>query len=102
MLMQGKLYISPINLVRRFRVLDVGTGTGTWAIEFAHANPLTQAIGTDLSAIRSKTSVPANCHSQIAKRRERLDFLRAFRLHLLIHGYFIWYARLVRLLPSQL
>ena len=30
------------------RVLDVGTGTGIWAIEFADAYPGAEVVGTDL------------------------------------------------------
>ena len=33
-------------------VLDVGTGTGTWAMDFADEYPSAQVIGTDLSPIQ--------------------------------------------------
>lgn len=33
-------------------VLDIGTGTGIWANEFAEQNPSSQVIGTDLSLIQ--------------------------------------------------
>ncbi|ETS83338.1 hypothetical protein PFICI_05214 [Pestalotiopsis fici W106-1] len=33
-------------------VLDVGTGTGAWANEFAERNPTSEVIGTDLSLIQ--------------------------------------------------
>jgi methylase of polypeptide subunit release factors len=36
------------------RVLDVGTGTGIWAIEMADAHPEAEIVGIDLSPIQPK------------------------------------------------
>lgn len=41
------------------RVLDIGTGTGIWAIDFADTHPSAEVIGTDLSPIQP-TWVPPN------------------------------------------
>ncbi|KAF5620070.1 methyltransferase [Fusarium sp. NRRL 52700] len=41
------------------RVLDVGTGTGIWAIDFADEHPNAEVIGTDLSPIQPSW-VPPN------------------------------------------
>ncbi len=76
--LNDKLYISPITPAPGFRVLDVGTGTGIWAIEFARANSSTQVIGTDLSAIQSQTSVPGNCQFQVANAEEDWTFIQPF------------------------
>lgn len=40
----GKLYLSPLQRDDKplGRVLDAGTGTGVWAIDFADAHPETQ------------------------------------------------------------
>ncbi|EXJ63633.1 uncharacterized protein A1O5_11394 [Cladophialophora psammophila CBS 110553] len=46
------------------RVLDVGTGTGIWAIQYADAHPAAQIIGVDLSPIQP-TYVPPNCSFEI-------------------------------------
>jgi hypothetical protein len=55
----GRLHLAPIpNDLHR--ALDVGTGTGKWAIELAEAYPTCQVIGTDLSPIQPNV-VPANC-----------------------------------------
>lgn len=40
-------------------MLDIGCGTGAWAIEFAEEHPNTRVIGTDLSPIQP-TVVPPN------------------------------------------
>lgn len=44
------------------RVLDIGTGTGIWAIHFARENPGTAVVGTDLSLIQpTGENLPPNC-----------------------------------------
>lgn len=46
------------------RVLDVGTGTGIWAMDFADSHPSAQVIGNDLSAIQPRM-VPSNCDFEV-------------------------------------
>jgi SAM-dependent methyltransferase len=46
----GRLYAAPLESLRH--VLDIGTGTGIWALEFAEQNPESHVIGTDLSMIQ--------------------------------------------------
>ncbi|RPA82977.1 S-adenosyl-L-methionine-dependent methyltransferase [Ascobolus immersus RN42] len=46
------------------RVLDVGTGTGIWAIDFADLYPEATVIGTDLSPIQP-TSIPTNLSFEV-------------------------------------
>ncbi|KAI4130121.1 MAG: hypothetical protein LQ338_001896 [Usnochroma carphineum] len=48
--MNDKLHLAPIHNPRR--AIDVGTGTGLWAVDFAEAYPNTTIIGTDLSPIQ--------------------------------------------------
>lgn len=55
--LDGWLYRSPIQSPQK--VLDIGTGTGIWAIEFADEYPVAQVIGTDLSPIQP-SYVPPN------------------------------------------
>ncbi|PSR99123.1 S-adenosyl-L-methionine-dependent methyltransferase [Coniella lustricola] len=43
------------------RVLDIGTGTGIWAIEFAKRYPKSTVVGTDISLIQPTYSLPMNC-----------------------------------------
>lgn len=45
--MGNKLYLAPIDIPAR--ILDIGTGTGIWAIEMSDEFPDTEILGTDLS-----------------------------------------------------
>ncbi|KAF4454408.1 hypothetical protein F53441_3034 [Fusarium austroafricanum] len=46
------------------RVLDMGTGTGIWALEFADEHPGAEVVGVDLSPIQPPF-VPPNCTFEI-------------------------------------
>ncbi|KAL6917305.1 hypothetical protein FSST1_008800 [Fusarium sambucinum] len=59
LLLGGELYLAPIGDDLK-RVLDLGTGTGIWAINFADEFPDTEVLGTDLSPIQPPW-VPENC-----------------------------------------
>ncbi|KAK0624298.1 S-adenosyl-L-methionine-dependent methyltransferase [Immersiella caudata] len=62
-LLDGKLYSAPIGDNPK-RVLDIGTGTGIWAIDFADEHPATEVTGTDLSPIQP-TWIPPNVRFEI-------------------------------------
>lgn len=47
LIMRDKLYLAPIS--KPSRILDIGTGTGIWAIEMGDEFPDADIIGTDLS-----------------------------------------------------
>lgn len=57
-----KLHLAPIKQPQT--ILDVGTGTGIWAIDMADQYPGATVIGTDLSPIQPEW-VPPNCHFEI-------------------------------------
>ncbi|KAH8598461.1 S-adenosyl-L-methionine-dependent methyltransferase [Bisporella sp. PMI_857] len=63
LLLESRLFLAPIGLNPQ-RVLDVGTGTGIWALDFADEFPSAQVIGTDLSPTQP-TFVAPNCKFEI-------------------------------------
>jgi hypothetical protein len=56
--LHGKSHLAPIKPDLQ-NVLDFGTGTGIWAIEFAEEYPSANVLGTDLSPIRPQLLVPS-------------------------------------------
>ncbi|KAI9766458.1 MAG: hypothetical protein M1840_006565 [Geoglossum simile] len=62
LMLEGGLHVSPLPPAPR--ILDIGTGTGIWAIEMADRYPGSQVVGTDLSPIQP-TWVPPNCYFEV-------------------------------------
>lgn len=62
LLCDNHLHLAP--LVKPERVLDIGTGTGIWAIQMGDQYPESTVIGTDLSPIQPSW-VPENVHFEI-------------------------------------
>lgn len=60
---ENQLFLAPIQRQMQ-EVLDLGTGTGIWAIEFADQHPESNVLGMDLSPIQP-TSVPPNCRFEV-------------------------------------
>lgn len=63
LLTDDKLHLAPIKPDAQ-TVLDIGTGTGIWAIDFADENPGISVIGTDLSPVQPGW-VPPNLRFEI-------------------------------------
>ncbi|CCC14080.1 hypothetical protein SMACR_08391 [Sordaria macrospora] len=57
--MGGKLFFSPLEQKKVNRALDIGTGLGLWAIDFADEFPNAEVIGTDVTPIQPSW-VPPN------------------------------------------
>ncbi|KAI0723973.1 S-adenosyl-L-methionine-dependent methyltransferase [Cerioporus squamosus] len=88
----GSLYPAP-NLVRRAlaprpgktpAVLDVGTGSGSWAIDMAKQFPHCSVVGVDLAPPRVDGDLPPNCRFEIddanlgfSHYRESFDVIHA-------------------------
>ena len=58
LLLENRLFLAPIN-PDSMRILDIGTGTGVWAIEMSNLYPLaTTIVGKDLSPIQPPWGPP--------------------------------------------
>ncbi|KAH6844809.1 S-adenosyl-L-methionine-dependent methyltransferase [Chaetomium sp. MPI-CAGE-AT-0009] len=77
--LDGALYISPAGKQGPplKRVLDAGTGTGIWAMDFADTHPGTHVIGLDLSPIQPGF-VPPNLAFYVDDLEEDWDFSEPF------------------------
>ncbi|KAF9878142.1 methyltransferase domain-containing protein [Colletotrichum karsti] len=59
------------------RVLDLGTGTGMWAIEYADLHPEAEVLGVDLSPIQP-TDVPTNLKFEVDDVEEEWLYSQKF------------------------
>ncbi|KAH6884577.1 S-adenosyl-L-methionine-dependent methyltransferase [Thelonectria olida] len=59
LVLDGKLHLAPLTEPAQ-RVLDLGTGTGIWAMDYADENTSAEVVGTDLSPIQPDW-IPPNC-----------------------------------------
>lgn len=65
-------------------VLDIGTGTGIWAMDFADQHPSAQVIGFDLSPVFQERVVPNvrfevkdACNPDWGYEKNSFDFIHA-------------------------
>ncbi|KKY24888.1 putative methyltransferase domain-containing protein [Diplodia seriata] len=58
-LFNGALHFAPLDPDKNITAIDLGTGTGIWAIDFADLYPNANVLGIDLSPIQTEW-VPAN------------------------------------------
>lgn len=74
-LLGQRLYLAPVRAPGN--VLDLGTGTGIWAIDFADTHPDSMVLGVDLSPIQP-TWVPPNCSFELFNYEHSWPFRRQF------------------------
>ena len=55
-------------------VLDVGTGSGIWAVDFANQHPNCNVHGIDLSRVKPNGATPPNCSFQVKDVETEWDF----------------------------
>ncbi|PMD30364.1 S-adenosyl-L-methionine-dependent methyltransferase [Hyaloscypha variabilis F] len=79
--LDGKLHLAPLTGAVH-NVLDIATGTGIWAIEFAMKYPTAKVLGTDLSPIQPEF-VPPNCHFEVDDAEDDWTYSHSFDY---IHG----------------
>ena len=55
------LHQAPLKPNQNLRVLDLGCGTGNWAIDFAKQNPQADVVALDINEYLSWKQAPSNC-----------------------------------------
>ncbi|KAJ9628452.1 hypothetical protein H2203_002350 [Taxawa tesnikishii (nom. ined.)] len=75
LVLDSKHFVAPIS--DPGSILDVGTGTGIWAMDVADDHPGARVIGIDLSPIQP-TAVPPNLEFQVMDADEPWDFSDRF------------------------
>ncbi|KAI1141890.1 S-adenosyl-L-methionine-dependent methyltransferase [Hypoxylon sp. FL0543] len=72
----GELYLCPAKSPRT--VLDVGTGTGIWAVEFARRHPESEVLGIDINPVPAPPFIAPNCHFHVADIYDDWKYNRPF------------------------
>ncbi|KAK2739339.1 methyltransferase domain-containing protein [Colletotrichum kahawae] len=80
----GQFCLSPKSKGAK-RVLDVGTGTGIWALEYADEHPEAEVIGVDLSPIQP-SSTPPNCRFEVDDVDKDWTWSQPFDFIFIRHG----------------
>ncbi|ROT41046.1 hypothetical protein SODALDRAFT_330764 [Sodiomyces alkalinus F11] len=68
--LDGHLTRAPLDPTRPLAILDVGAGSGVWAVEMAQRYPLARIRAVDLSAALLPTAVPPNVVFEIVDAAE--------------------------------
>lgn len=79
--LEGEIHLAPLPN-QPLRVLDLGCGTGIWAIDFASRYPSSHVIGSDLSPIQPNY-IPPNCQFEVDDAEDDWVYSQPFHY---IHG----------------
>lgn len=97
LILSGRLHLSPISPSPQ-RILDLGTGSGIWAIDMADKHPSASVIGADIAAVQPQW-VPPNLQFEIEDvendwlwPKDSFDFIHARELIFAIRDW----PRLIR------
>jgi SAM-dependent methyltransferase len=92
LMLDGKLHAAPISETPQ-NILDLGTGSGIWAIDMADRYPTTRVIGNDIAPVQP-TVVPPNCEFEIEDietdwpyRKSSFDFIHCREFLLAIRDW---------------
>jgi len=75
--LNGKLFLAPVEMDQIHRVLDIGTGTGAWAIDIGDQYPNLEVWGNDISVIQPDF-VPVNVHFEYDDVEKEWTYLHKF------------------------
>ncbi len=92
LILNDQLHLAPIIQAPQ-KILDLGTGSGIWAIDMADKYPSAQVIGVDLAAVQPSW-VPPNCQFEIEDvesewtwTKSSFDFIHAREFMLAIRDW---------------
>ena len=92
LLLGDRLHMAPIT-EEPSNILDLGTGSGIWAIDMADKYPSAEITGVDLAPVQP-TWLPPNCHFEIDDleddwlyREDHFDFVHARELLLAVRNW---------------
>ncbi|RPA82278.1 S-adenosyl-L-methionine-dependent methyltransferase [Ascobolus immersus RN42] len=79
LVLKGALFLAPVKDLAGKRILDLGTGTGIWAIDVADQYPEAQVLGVDISPIQPNF-VPPNARFEIDNIEDDWTYSSKFSL----------------------
>jgi SAM-dependent methyltransferase len=90
--LNGNLHLAPIAEAPH-KILDLGTGSGIWAIDMADKYPSAEVLGTDIAAVQPSW-VPPNCRFEVEDvesdwpyPKDSFDFIHAREFILAIRDW---------------